>query len=335
MSKIQSWAALKPGTTLSPFEYNADTLKPDEVEVEVEYCGLCHSDIAAIKNDRYNPSFPCVPGHEIIGKIIAKGEHVFNRKVGQNVGIGWTSKSCLHCPPCIEGEENFCQSPVRTIIGHYGGFAQRVRAQWLWAFPLPENLDPTSAGPLMCAGLTDFSSFHINNVKPSDHVGIIGVGGLGHLAIKIANAWGCQVTAFTSSKSKIEDAKKFGAHQVVTDIKNEALIKSIDFLLFTSTAQLEWSTLLNMLKLKGKLHIVGYPAKPFTATATELIAGNRSVSGSSTGNPTNMQKMLEFCARHNIKPEVEHFPMSKINQIIGYLEAGKPRYRIVLDADFK
>ncbi len=337
MSRVRSWAATTAGKVLVPFEYETDPIGPDEVEVAVEYCGLCHSDLSAIKNERYDPTYPCVPGHEIVGRIVAVGESVKNREVGQRVGIGWNAKSCMLCPQCVSGDQNLCRESTRTIIGHYGGLAELVRAQWLWAFPLPQTLDATAAGPLLCAGLTVFSSFLMNNVKPTDHVGVFGIGGLGHLAIKFAKAWGCEVTAFTHSSSKEEDSRRFGADHVVSNFDGEALRalpNKINFLLVTATVPLDWSALLSTLKSKGRLHIVGYSSNPFSATAAELIRGNLSVGGSSTGTPTTMAKMLEFSARHHITPEVEHFPMSKVNEAISYLEAGKPRYRLVLDADF-
>ncbi len=336
MSKIRAWAVTAPGKFLVPYDYDAGSIRPDEVDVAVEYCGLCHSDISAINNERYNPSYPCVPGHEIVGKIVAVGESVKNREVGQRVGIGWNVRSCMRCSPCISGEQNLCKDLGHTIIGHYGGFAERIRAQWLWTFPL-ETLDAASAGPLMCAGITVFSSFLTNNTKPTDHVGIFGIGGLGHMAIKFAKAWGCEITAFTHSPSKAKDCRRFGADHVVSNLEGEALRalpNKLDLLLVTANVPVDWSALLSMLKPKGRLHIVGYAANPFTATAAELISNSRSVAGSSTGAPATMAKMLEFSARHHITPEVEHFPMSKVNDAISYLEAGKPRYRIVLDADF-
>jgi uncharacterized zinc-type alcohol dehydrogenase-like protein len=337
MSRVRAWAAPAAGQALVPFEFDAGPLGPDEVEVAVEYCGLCHSDVSAIKNERYNPPYPVVAGHEIVGRIVAVGEEVRSREVGQRVGIGWTARSCLHCPPCIAGDQNLCRDAVRTIIGHYGGFAERVRVQWLWAFALSETLDAASAGPLLCGGITVFSSLLVNNVNPADHIGVLGIGGLGHLAVKFAKAWGCEITVFTHSASKADDSRKFGADYVVTNLGGDAikaLSNKLDFLLVTSTTTVDWPTLLSTLKPKGRLHIVGFTANSFIAAPSELIGGSRSVSGSSTGTPTTMAKMLEFAARHGITPEVEHFPMTKVNEAISYLEAGKPRYRLVLDADF-
>ncbi len=184
---------------------------------------------------------------------------------------------------------------------------------------------------------SDFSSFLMNNIKPTDHVGVFGIGGLGHLAIKFADAWECEITAFTHSSSKATDSVRFGADHMVSSLESEedkTMLNKLDFLLVTSTSLIEWSALLSILKPKGRLHLVGYPTNPFTATAAELIGGSRSVGGSSTGTPTTMTKMLEFAARHKITPEVEHFPMSRLNDAIQYLESGKPRYRIILDADF-
>jgi uncharacterized zinc-type alcohol dehydrogenase-like protein len=223
-----------------------------------------------------------------------------------------------------------------TIIGHRGGFASHVRAHWAWTIPLPEKLSFADAGPLLCGGITVFSPLAMH-AKPTDRVGIIGLGGLGHMAVKFAAAYGCDVTAFTSSERTFDDAKRFGANYVVTS-KDSAAIKklggSLDLLISTVNVKLDWDAMINTLAPNGRLHVVGAVLEPIPVAAFSLILQQRAVSGSPTGSPVAIETMLDFAARHDIAPQTEHFPMSKINEALARLEAGKARYRIVLDADF-
>jgi len=338
MSLINSWAAMAPKEKLVPYKFDPGLLKPDEIEIEVEYCGLCHSDISVIDNDWGLSQYPLVPGHEVVGRIVALGEAVLGFKIGERVGIGWNSESDMNCRQCLSGNHHLCPKVVPTIIGHKGGFAERIRAQWEWVLPLPENLDPSSAGPLMCGGITVFAPLVLNNVAPTDHVGVVGIGGLGHLAIKFAKAWGCEVTAFTHSLAKLEEAKKLGADHVVSSVDVNAiraLAGKLDLLLVTVNVPLDWQAFISTLAPNGRLHIVGAVLEPIPIAAFDLIMSQRTVTGSPTGSPVMMAKMLEFAARHKILPTVEHFPLSKINDAIAHLLAGKARYRVVLDIDFK
>lgn len=338
MSQINSWAAMGPNEKLVSYKFDPGLLKADEIEIEVEYCGLCHSDISVIKNDWGLSQYPLVPGHEVVGRIVALGVDVLGFEIGEQVGVGWNSESDMHCRQCLSGNHHLCPKVVPTIIGHNGGFADRIRAQWEWVFPLPENLDPSSAGPLMCGGITVFAPLVLNNVAPTDHVGVVGIGGLGHLAIKFAKAWGCEVTAFTHSAAKLEEARKLGADCAVSSIDGNAiraLAGKLDLLLVTVNVPLDWQALISTLAPNGRLHIVGAVLEPIPVAAFDLIMAQRTITGSPTGSPVMMAKMLEFAARHKILPTVEHFPMSKINDAIAHLLAGKARYRVVLDADFK
>jgi uncharacterized zinc-type alcohol dehydrogenase-like protein len=318
-----------------------ETLDPgplgdEDIEVAVEHCGLCHSDLSVFNNEWGISQFPAVLGHEVIGRITAVGPNTMARNVGQRVGVGWFSGSDMHCRQCMSGNHHLCPQAQATIIGHRGGFASHVRAHWTWTIPLPEKLSFADAGPLLCGGITVFSPLAMH-AKPTDRVGIIGLGGLGHMAVKFAAAYGCDVTAFTSSESKFDEAKRFGANHVVLS-KDSAAIKQLggrfDLLISTVNVQLDWDAMINTLAPNGRLHLVGAVVEPIPVAAFALILQQRSVSGSPTGSPAAIETMLDFASRHDIAPQTEHFPMSHINEAFARLEAGEARYRIVLDADF-
>ena len=335
--KIRGWAAHAPKQGLEQFTYDAGPLDLEEVEIAVEYCGLCHSDLSILNNDWGVTQYPVIPGHEAIGRITAAGEGAKGLKIGQRVGVGWNASSCMHCHECVTGYSNLCAKATPTIIGHYGGFAERLRAHWAWAIPIPEGLESSSAGPLLCGGITVFAPLAAY-VKPTDRVGVVGIGGLGHLALQFANAWGCEVTAFSSSPSKVGEVRRLGAHRVLSSRGSAEILaaaSSLDFLLVTVNVPLDWASLLKTLKPNGRMHIVGAVLEPLTIPAFELISWQKSVSGSPTGGPATIADMLDFAARHGIAPQVEHFPMSRVNDAIAHLAAGKARYRVVLGADFK
>lgn len=338
MTQINAWAALGPKEKLVPHKFDPGQLKADEIEVKVEHCGLCHSDVSIINNDWGLSQYPLVPGHEVVGTIVALGNSAKRFEIGERVGVGWNSESDMYCRQCLSGNHHLCPNVVPTIIGHRGGFADRIRAQWEWVLPLPETLDPSAAGPLMCGGITVFAPLVLNNISPTDQVGVVGVGGLGHMAIKFAKAWGCEVTAFTHSASKLAEARKFGADHVVSSVDGNAiraLAGKLDMLLVTVNVPLDWQAFIGTLAPNGRLHMVGAVLEPIPIAAFDLIMAQRIVTGSPTGSPVMMAKMLEFAARHKILPTVEHFPMSKINDAIAHFVAGRARYRVVLDADFK
>jgi alcohol/geraniol dehydrogenase (NADP+) len=333
MSLIHAWAAPGPKQALVPFDFDPGPLAPDQVEIAVEYCGICHSDLSMWADDWDQSEYPLVPGHEAVGRIAAVGVAVSWLQIGQRVGIGWTAASCMHCPACLSGDQHLCADAVATIVSHHGGFADRLRAQAVWAIPIPEALDAASAGPLLCGGITVFAPFLTYGVKPTDRVGIIGIGGLGHMALKFAAAWGCEVTAFTSSESKSAEARGFGAHHVVSIRDKDAIRarrQSFDFLMVTPNVPLDWRALLSTVAPKGRLHFVGAVLEPIAFKAFDLIGHQRAISGSPTGAPAAIATMLDFAARHRILPQVEHFPMSRVNDALAHLESGQARYRIVL-----
>jgi uncharacterized zinc-type alcohol dehydrogenase-like protein len=333
---VKAYAATSKGASLQPFEYHHGPLGDQQVEIAVSHCGVCHSDLSMIEDEWGLSVFPLVPGHEVVGTIAAVGSQVKSLTVGQPVGLGWQSGSCLHCHECLGGDHNLCASRQGTILHRYGGFADRVRCDWAFAVPLPEALGLGSSGPLFCAGVTVFNPLLQFGVKPQDRVGVIGVGGLGHLALQFLNKWGCEVYAFTSSDSKREEALRLGAHHVVSSRDSAALrnlANSLDFVISTVDVALDWATIIDILRPKGRLALVGVAREPIPARALPLIMQQRHICGSTNGSPGTVATMLEFCARHAIAPITETFALSKVNDALEHLRAGRARYRIVLSND--
>ncbi|GAB4223562.1 MAG: NAD(P)-dependent alcohol dehydrogenase [Acidobacteriota bacterium] len=334
---IRALAAPAAGAPFEPFEYEPGPLGPDDVEIDVIACGLCHSDLSMWKNEWEMSSYPLVPGHEVVGRIAAVGAHVTHLARGQVVGLGWFSGSCMVCDSCMRGDHNLCGTAEQTIVGRPGGFAEKVRCKAEWAVPLPDGLDVERAGPLFCGGITVFNPIVQFDVRPTDRVGVVGIGGLGHLAVQFLHRWGCEVTAFTSNPAKAELARELGAHRVV-DSRDPAQLETVagrlDFILSTVNVDLDWPLYLGALGPRGRLHTVGAVPSPIPAPAFALIVGQKSISGSPLGSPATLRAMLEFCARHSIAAVTETFPMSRVDDAMAHLEAGRARFRIVLEADF-
>jgi len=338
MSTIHAFAATSAKGKLEPFEYDPGELKAEEVEIKVSHCGVCHSDLSMLNNDWGMSAYPFVPGHEVTGTIVTLGSEARGLKIGQRVGLGWSASSCLSCPQCIAGDHNLCATAQGTIVGRHGGFADRVRAQWTWVRPLPDALDMATAGPLLCGGITVFAPLLINGVLPTARVGIIGIGGLGHMALQFANKWGCEVHAFTTSDNKEEEARRLGAHHVHNtrhDNALKSLAGSLDLLISTINVPQDVPGLLGTLAPKGRLHVVGAVLEPMSVPALGLIFGQKHISGSPTGSPGAIDNMLAFSARHAIAPMTEYFPMSRANDAMEHLRSGKARYRIVLENDLE
>ncbi|MDM4014044.1 NADPH-dependent aldehyde reductase Ahr [Roseiconus lacunae] len=333
---FNAYAASDPESRLEKFEYDPGPIGLDEVEIAVEFCGVCHSDLSMKQNDWGMTEYPFVGGHEVVGRIVNVGENVEGLEVDQRVGVGWTASSCLRCEQCHSGYQNRCPDSVGTIVGRHGGFADRLRAQSDWAIPIPEGVDPVDCGPLFCGGLTVFNPFVENQILPTARVAVIGIGGLGHMALQFANAWGCEVTAFSTSPDKEEEARKMGAHHFLNS-RDENALQSVagrfDMVLDTVNASLDFDAYINTLRPGGKLHLVGAVDK-IEATVFPMIAGEKSLGGSPTGSIVRAKEMLEFCARHEIKPMIETFPMSDVNEALRHLAEGKARYRVVLKADW-
>ncbi len=333
---VKAWVATAAKQKLVLQDIDLGPLGPEDVEVAVEHCGICHSDLSVLNNEWGISQYPAVLGHEVVGRVTALGSGAKGVKVGQKVGVGWTAASCMHCRQCLSGYQQLCVSAQPTILGHRGGFAQRVRCHWAWAIPLPEGVNFAEAGPLLCGGITVFNPLMMY-AKPISKVGVVGIGGLGHMAVKFADAYGCDVTAFTSSESKFDEARGFGAKHVVSSRDSSAIKKlagTIDLLLVTANAPLDWDAMIGTLAPNGRMHVVGAIPAPIPVAIFPLILGQRSISASPTGSPVDIALMLDYSARHNVAPQTEHFPMKRINEALQRLDEGKARYRIVLDADF-
>jgi uncharacterized zinc-type alcohol dehydrogenase-like protein len=333
---VRAWVAKAAKQPMVLQGIDLGPLGTEEVEVAVEHCGVCHSDVSVLNNEWGFSQYPAVLGHEAIGRVTAVGAVTKGVKVGQRVGIGWTAVSCMHCRQCMSGDHHLCVNAVPTIVGHRGAFATHVRSHWAWAIPLPEGVNAADAGPLLCGGITVFHPLELY-ARPTSKVGIVGIGGLGHMAVKFATAYGCDVTAFTSSEGKFEEARGFGANHVVSSRNSTAVKKlagTMDLLIVTVNAALDWDAMIGTLAPNGRMHVVGAVPLPIPVAVFPLIFGQRSISGSPTGSPVDIATMLDFATRHGVAPQTEHFPMSRINEAFQHLEAGKARYRIVLDADF-
>jgi uncharacterized zinc-type alcohol dehydrogenase-like protein len=330
---IKAYAVTEAKGKLNSYQYDPGPLGANDVEIEVHYCGICHSDLSMINNEWGMSNYPLVPGHEVAGVIAAVGANVKHLALGQAVGLGWHAGYCQSCNPCHTGDHNLCASAQGTIVGRHGGFADKVRAQASSVVAIPEGVDLKSAGPLFCGGVTVFNPLIQFDIKPTSKVGVIGIGGLGHMALQFLNAWGCEVTAFTSSEAKKKEALTLGAHHTLDSRSADALNAAagqFDLILSTVNVKLDWDLYLSTLSPKGRLHFVGATLEPLDINVFSLIMAQRTVSGSPVGSPATIAKMLEFAKRHKIAPKIEVFPMEQANEAIAHLESGKAHYRVVL-----
>jgi len=333
MSEIQGLAVHAAGAQLLPYKFDPGELKPNEVEIKISHCGICHSDIHLIDNDWGISKYPFIPGHEIVGAVVAVGDDVRDHTVGERVGVGWQADSCGICEWCRQGDEHLCAQSQPTCVGRNGGYAERIRVNSRFAIPVPKALDSENVAPLLCAGITVYSPLRNHGVRPSSRVGVIGIGGLGHIGVQFARAFGAEVTAFSTSKDKEKEAKELGAHQFVNTRDTGALKKvagSFDFLLSTVGADQDWAAYVNALRPKGTLCVVGVPPSGIQVQAFPLISGQRAFSGSPTGSPRDLYEMLDVAARHNVKAITERFSMSKANDAVAKVKKNQVRYRAVL-----
>jgi uncharacterized zinc-type alcohol dehydrogenase-like protein len=345
MVQTVGYAAHSETTPLTPFSFNRREVGPKDVAIEITHCGICHSDLHQIKDDWGFSQYPMVPGHEIVGKVIQVGSEIQKFSVGQKVGVGCLVDSCQECPSCKDNEEQFCeQGSTQTYNGldkhlggmTYGGYSKLVVVDENFVLSMPEHLPTAASAPLLCAGITTYSPLKAANINANSKVGIVGLGGLGHVAVKIAAAMGATVCVISRTKDKLEDAKKLGATDYLALNDGDSLTMaagSFDFILDTVSAKHDINTLLNLLKPKATLTQVGLPSEPLTISVFPFIFKKINFTGSLIGGIAETQEMLDFCGQHNITADIELLPMEQVNEALIRLENSDVKYRFVLDIE--
>lgn len=343
MLNSRGYAAQNAGEALAPFTFERRDPGPLDVVIEIQYCGVCHSDIHMANNDWGMSMFPMVPGHEIVGRVVSVGTSVKKFKAGDSVGVGCMVDSCRSCTNCQDGEEQYCVngmtltygSPEKHIGGYtYGGYSNNIVVDEAFVLKISPKLDIASTAPLLCAGITTYSPMRHWNVVAGQKVGVVGLGGLGHMALKFARSFDTHVVQFTTSPSKREDAMRLGAHEVVLSRDEDAMkahANSFDFILDTVSAPHDLNALLPLLKRDGKLVLVGLPTEPPTVAPGGLIWARRSLAGSLIGGVRETQEMLDYCAEHGISADIEVIPIQKINEAFQRVVKADVKYRFVID----
>ncbi len=340
----KAYAAFDPHSPLVPWEIARREPGPDDVQIQILYCGVCHSDLHQARNEWKNTIYPCVPGHEIVGRVVAVGEKVTRFKVGDLAGVGCMVDSCGHCDACASGEEQYCSEGfVGTYNGRgpgsentYGGYSQVivVKESFVLHIKHPEK-DLAAVAPLLCAGITTYSPLRHWKVGPGKRVGIVGLGGLGHMAVKLAHAMGAHVVLFTTSPAKTADAKRLGANEVCISKDPEQMARyreQLDFILDTVAAPHRLDDYLQLLKRDGTLTLVGAPSEPHPSPAVfNLLFRRRSLAGSLIGGIRETQEMLDFCAEHGIVSDIELIPIDYINTAYERMLRSDVKYRFVID----
>ncbi|WP_309732340.1 NAD(P)-dependent alcohol dehydrogenase [Chamaesiphon sp. OTE_75_metabat_556] len=340
--KTNAYAAQTATTPLAPFDLQRRDLGLHDVAIEILYCGVCHSDLHTVRGEWGGTAYPCVPGHEIVGRAISVGAQVQKFQVGDTVGVGCLVDSCRTCVNCEEDLEQFCDNTVFTYNSPdkhtngitYGGYSERIVVDEAFVLKVPPNLDLAATAPLLCAGITTYSPMHYHNVTTGQKVGVVGLGGLGHMGVKIAKALGAHVVVFTTSSHKVADAIRLGADEVVNSKNADEMqkqLKSFDFILDTVSAQHDINAYLLLLKRDGNLTQVGVPPEPLSLNVGSLVFGRRSLSGSLIGGIKETQEMLDFCGQHHITADIELIPIQKINEAYDRLVKNDVKYRFVID----
>lgn len=347
-STIKSQAAQAFGTAaadaaLQPLNIQRRQPTPHDVEIEILFCGVCHSDLHTARNEWHGTIYPCVPGHEIVGRIVRVGSHVTKFKAGDVAAVGCMVDSCRQCDYCQEGLEQYCaggntgtyNSPDKHLgTQTYGGYSERIVVDEAFVLRVPENLDLAATAPLLCAGITMYSPLKHWNVGPGQKVGVVGIGGLGHMGVKLAKAMGAEVIVFTTSPSKVEDAKRLGADDVVLSTDAAQMKRyagKLHFVMDAVSAEHDINMYLNLLRVDGTLALVGAPEHPLPVAAFSLIPYRRSFAGSTIGGIAETQEMLDFCGQHNIVADIEMIDIQQINDAYDRLLKGEVKYRFVID----
>ena len=345
MNQARAYAANSATTPLESASINRREITPSDVQIEILFCGVCHSDLHTVRNEwaEFMPTtYPCVPGHEIIGRVTAVGSEVREHRQGDLVGVGCLVDSDHTCPSCRANMEQFCpegiftyNSPDKHLGGvTFGGYSDSIVVDERFVLKVPENLDPAGAAPLLCAGITTYSPLRHWGVGEGKKVGVVGLGGLGHMGVKFARAFGAHVVVFTTSPGKVDDALRLGAHEVVNSRDTDEMMKhafSFDFILDTVSADHDINPYLQLLGLDGNLTLVGAPDKPLPVSSFSLLMGRKSVSGSLIGGIAETQEMLDFCGKHDITADVEIIPIQKINEAYERMLRSDVKYRFSID----
>ena len=344
MNKIQAWGAPAAGKPLAPMTIERRDPRAHDVVLEILYCGVCHSDVHQARDEWGGGIFPMVPGHEIIGRVVRVGAEVTKLKVGDIAGVGCLVDSCRGCAQCKDGFEQYCENGWSgTYNGMeqdkttptYGGYSTSIVVDEAFTLRVPSNLDPAAAAPLLCAGITTYSPLRQAGCKPGDRVGVVGLGGLGHMAVKLAHAMGAHVVLFTTSKGKVADAKRLGADEVVLSNDAEAMkahAGSFHFILDTVAASHDLDAYTTLLARDGTLCLVGAPEHPHPSPLVfNLIFGRKSIAGSLIGGIRETQEMLDFCAEKGLTADIETIPVQKVNEAYERMLKGDVKYRFVID----
>jgi uncharacterized zinc-type alcohol dehydrogenase-like protein len=340
---IKAFGTEAAEASLKELNIKRRSVTPHDVEIEILYCGICHSDLHSARNEWRNTIYPIVPGHEIVGRVSGVGNQVTKFKAGDLAAVGCMVDSCGECEYCKQGLEQFCEpgntltfnSPDKHLGAHtFGGYSESIVVDENFVLRVPDNLDLAATAPLLCAGITTYSPLKHWQVGPGKKVGVVGLGGLGHMAIKLAKAMGAHVVVFTTSPSKTEDAKRLGADEVVLSTDEDQMnahAKSLHFILDAVSAPHDIDAYLNLLKVDGTIALVGAPMEPLPVTSFNLILARRSFAGSNIGGIAETQEMLDFCSKHNITADVEMINIHQVNEAYERLLKGDVRYRFVID----
>lgn len=344
MFKTKGYAAYNSTSPLAPYEFERREPRPNDVLIEIDYCGVCHSDIHQVKNEWGGSVYPMVPGHEIVGHVIKVGSNVKKFKVGDLAGVGCLVDSCRICENCKEGYEQFCENgSIGTynaiekdgITRTFGGYSKSIVVKEDFVLKVPKNLDLSKVAPLLCAGITTYSPLRHFKVGPGMKIGVVGLGGLGHMAVKFGRSFGAHVTVFTHSENKREDALRLGAHEVVLTKNPESVLNShannLDFIIDTVSANHDINLYLQLLRRDGKMVLVGLPEVPPVIETDNLVYRRRTLAGSLIGGIPETQEMLDYCGANNICCDVEVLDPSKINEAYARMLKGDVKYRFVLD----
>jgi uncharacterized zinc-type alcohol dehydrogenase-like protein len=343
MPKSKAWAAPAAGKPLAPLTIDRREPGPHDVALEVLFCGVCHSDIHQVRDEWSGAVFPMVPGHEVVGRVTKVGASATKFKLGELAGVGCFVDSCRACPPCKHGTEQFCEKGAAFTYNStemdrktqtYGGYSTELVVDEGYALRIPAGLDPAGTAPLLCAGITTYSPLRQWNCKAGDKVGVVGLGGLGHMAVKLAASMGAEVTVLSTSRAKEPDARRLGATGF-TVTKDEAAFKRLagrlDLIVDTVSAPHDYNAYLGLLRPLGTMVLVGLPPAPTPVAAFALLTGNKRLVGSMIGGIAETQEMLDHCARHKIVSDVEVIPIQKINEAYERVLKSDVRYRFVID----